>query len=242
MVCGKSNRNISFNQFYIFGYFNSLPPFKLLVILLIVNHRSVTQTSMSYPKILLTIYKTFVGLHLDYGDIIYEKAYNSSFHQKIEYVQYKACLSITGAIRGTSKEKPYDELGLESLQLRRWFRKLCYFMLLNESYANFTNMNLLSIFSNEFHFPYTTRNTENIPLFKIKHNFFKNLFFPSAVIEWNSLDHNTRNVRSSSAFKNNILKFIWPTTNSVFNCKNHRGMKLITRLHVQTDYKTACWP
>ena len=26
MVCGKSNRNISFNQFYIFGYFNSLPP------------------------------------------------------------------------------------------------------------------------------------------------------------------------------------------------------------------------
>ena len=26
MVCGKSNRNINFNQFYIFGYFNSLPP------------------------------------------------------------------------------------------------------------------------------------------------------------------------------------------------------------------------
>ena len=26
MVCGNSNKNISFNQFYIFGYFNSLPP------------------------------------------------------------------------------------------------------------------------------------------------------------------------------------------------------------------------
>ena len=76
---------------------------------------------------LLTIYKTFVRPNLDYGDIIYEKAYNSSFQQKIESVQHNACLTITGAIRGTSKEKLYDELGLESLQLRRSFRKLCYF-------------------------------------------------------------------------------------------------------------------
>ena len=53
---------------------------------------------------LLTIYKTFVRPHLDYSDIIYEKAYNSFFHQKIESVQYNACLEITGAIRGTSKE------------------------------------------------------------------------------------------------------------------------------------------
>ena len=76
---------------------------------------------------LLTIDRTFVRPHLDYGDTIYEKACNSSFHQKTESVQYNACLAITGAIRGTSKEKLYDELGLKSLQLRRWFRKLCYF-------------------------------------------------------------------------------------------------------------------
>ena len=64
----------------------------------------------------LTIYKTFVRPNLGYGDtdIIYEKACNSSFHQKIESIQYIACLAITGAIRGTSKEKLYNELGLES--------------------------------------------------------------------------------------------------------------------------------
>ena len=38
-----------------------------------------------------------------------------------------ACLAITGAIRGTSKEKLYQELGLESLQFRRSFRKLGMF-------------------------------------------------------------------------------------------------------------------
>ena len=35
---------------------------------------------------LLTIYKIFVQPHLNYGDIKYKKAYNSSFHQKIESV------------------------------------------------------------------------------------------------------------------------------------------------------------
>ena len=81
-------------------------------------------------------------------------------------------------------------------------------------------------------FPYTTRNTENIPLFKTKHNFFKNSFFLSAVIEWNNLDLNIGNFRSFNAFKNSILNFIRPTPNNVFKCENHRGIKLITRLCV----------
>ena len=42
----------------------------------------------------------------------------------IESIQHNACLEITGAIRGTSRENIYQELGLESLQLRRWYRKL----------------------------------------------------------------------------------------------------------------------
>ena len=74
---------------------------------------------------LITIYKSFIRPHLDYGDIIYDRAYNSSFHQNIESIQYNAALAITGAIRGTSKEKIYQELGFESLQQRCWYRKLC---------------------------------------------------------------------------------------------------------------------
>ena len=77
---------------------------------------------------LLTIYKCFIRSHLDYGDIIYDQAYNLSFHQKLESIQYNAALALTGAIRGSSREKLYQELGLESLQLRRWYRKLCCFI------------------------------------------------------------------------------------------------------------------
>ena len=67
-----------------------------------------------------TIYKSFIRPHLDYGDIIYDQAYNASFHQKLDSIQYNAALATTGAIRGTSKEKLYDELGLETLEKRRW--------------------------------------------------------------------------------------------------------------------------
>ena len=33
---------------------------------------------------LLTIYKSFIRPHLDYGDVIYDEAYTALFHQKIE--------------------------------------------------------------------------------------------------------------------------------------------------------------
>ena len=64
---------------------------------------------------LITIYKAFLRPHLDYGDILYDQPFNLPFHQKLESVQERACLAITGAMRGTSREKIYQELGLESL-------------------------------------------------------------------------------------------------------------------------------
>ena len=80
------------------------------------------------PRVaLIILYKSFIRPYLDYGDIIYEQAFNSSFQEKLESIQCNASLAITGAIIGTSREKLYNELGLESLHARRWYRKLCYF-------------------------------------------------------------------------------------------------------------------
>ena len=76
---------------------------------------------------LISIHIAFFRPYLDYGDILYDQAYNMSFYHKLESSQYNACLAITGAIQGASKEKLYQELGLESLQLRRLYRKLGMF-------------------------------------------------------------------------------------------------------------------
>ena len=79
-----------------------------------------TKMNLLLPRSsLLTIYKSFVRPHLDYGDVIYDQPNISRLSDKIESVQYNAALAITGAIRGTSKEKLYQELGLESLKDRR---------------------------------------------------------------------------------------------------------------------------
>ena len=76
---------------------------------------------------LTTIYKSFARPHLDYGDMIYDQTINESFHQRIESIQYNAAIAITGAIRGTSSENFYQELGLESLRSRRWLKGEVWF-------------------------------------------------------------------------------------------------------------------
>ena len=78
-------------------------------------------------NVLLTIYKSFIRLCLNCGDILYHQPTNDSFCKKLETVRYNAALAITGAIKGTSQVKLYKELGLESLKLRRKLRRLCTF-------------------------------------------------------------------------------------------------------------------
>ena len=68
---------------------------------------------------LLTIYIWSIRPDLDYRDIIYDQSKNNKLSEKIESIQYNAALAITGAIRGTSSGKLYQELSLESLKERK---------------------------------------------------------------------------------------------------------------------------
>ena len=47
---------------------------------------------------------------------------------KIKSLQHNAALVITGAIRGSSKEKLCQGTGFQYLSSRRWLRKLCHFI------------------------------------------------------------------------------------------------------------------
>ena len=57
---------------------------------------------------LLTIYNTFIHSHLGYADVVYDQYYKS-FHEKLESIQCNAALAVTGAVRGSSTEKLYQE-------------------------------------------------------------------------------------------------------------------------------------
>ena len=119
---------------------------------------------------LVTIFKAVVRPHLNYKNILYNKAFNNSLHGRLESIQYNACLAITGDIRGTSREKLYQELGLELLRL--WYRKLCLF---HKVFKNKHPQYLFHLIPVR-HSSHTSRNIHSIPIFKVKHSLFKNFF------------------------------------------------------------------
>ena len=126
---------------------------------------------------LITIYKSFIRPHLDYGDIVYDRAFNESFHKNLDSIQYNAAIAITGAIRGIYSEKLFQELGLESLKSRRWLRKLCLF------YKMFHNKSPSYLFqiippNNPNNNVYATRSYQSnkISSFKTRHIFSKTPF------------------------------------------------------------------
>ena len=176
---------------------------------------------------LLTIYKAFIRPHLDYGDVIYDKVFNQSFHKRLESVQYNAALAMTGAIRGTNTGKLYEELRLASLQNRHKLRRLGLFY---KIYKDHTPPYLNNLIPQNFQVSYSLRTTNDIPLFRVKYGPFKSSFFPSTIIEWNNLDYHLRNAPSISVFKQNISKFIGLGPNKVYNVHNPSGLKLLTRL------------
>ena len=134
-------------------------------------------------KSLITIYKSFVRPHLDYGDLIYDQPNNESFCQQIESVQYNASLAITGAIKETSRLKLYNEIGLESLKFRQWFRKLCIFCKIKSTgLPSYLFERILK----SSHM-YNTCSLEDVVTLYSRTDIFKYLFFPSTISEWNRL-------------------------------------------------------
>ena len=138
--------------------------------------------------------------HLDHGDVIVHKTCNNSFQQRLQSLQYKASSAITGVVKGSST-KVYQGLGLESLQNRWWFQKLCIiYKIVKENSPKYL-FDLIPSNNNS----YQTRNSQNLVI----PQFF---FFPSALVEWNKLDMDIRNSPLYSTFKNNVLNFSLKTS------------------------------
>ena len=118
---------------------------------------------------------------------------------------------------------------MESLKQRRWFRKLCYFFKITKNQSPRYLFDKIRTTRTACR---TRSNIGNIPRFNVKHNFFKNSFFPSTVIEWNNLDKSIKSSESLALFNKSILQFIRPTTHRTFNCHNPIQIKLIRRLRL----------
>ena len=170
--------------------------------------------------------------HLDYGDIIHDQTYSGSFHRKHKSIQYSVR---SGTIKGTSFESLNQELGLVTLQYKRWYRKLCLF------YKIVSNQSPSYLFD---YIPSTVRtykNAANVSQMKSKHTFLKNSCIPSIIIEWNKLDQDVRNAESPALFRKHLISFIRLKANSIFNVHNAKGTKLLVILrNTNFDITSRC--
>ena len=66
--------------------------------------------------------------------------------------------------------------------------------------------------------------------------FSKKKFFSSTITELNELESNLRSAASLSVFQENLLKFIRPSSNSIFNWHNCKGIKYLPRLSLGLCY------
>ena len=137
-------------------------------------------------------------------------------------------MAITGAIKWTSQLKIYNELGLESLEVRRWFRRYCVsFKIKTTQIPKY----LYELLPTESH-TYNTRNTEIVETYYSRTDLFKYSFFFYVTVEWNKLDINLLKAKYFLIFRNSLPEIERPIQNSAYNIHDPLGIKYLPRIRL----------
>ena len=146
---------------------------------------------------------------------------------KLESVQYSAALAVTGAWRGTLREKLFDELGVGYFNLHRRSRRLVLlYKILNILKPDYTRIPI-SLLSELFYSP-----CENNVVGQIcaRSTSYKTSFYPHCLSEWNKVDHEIRLSPSVSSFRNKFLSLIRSPAKPVFSSLYPKGLEILTQL------------
>ena len=134
--------------------------------------------------------------------------------KKLESLQYQAGLSVTGMWQGTNRDRVYEELGWESLHLRRWFRRLTVFY---KIMTGLTPQYLRDPVPPQRSHLYGTSSTNDLHPMRCKTQRFQNSFYPNAVNCWNDIGPDIRKLDTLNRFKSTLNGIIRPTCKSIFN-------------------------
>ena len=205
---------------YIFQAFDCNPPHDVRAVFLDLSkafdrvwHDGLIYKLQLYgvSGLLLTLFKSFLT------------------NRKIESVQYSAALAVTGAWRGTSRDKLYNELGWESLDNRRWYRRLTLFYKVSKNHTpDYTRDPIPPLHQSE----YSLRNQQVTGQLRPRTERFKSSFYPSCLMEWSKLSHLIRASPTIASFKSKLLVLIRPTAKSVYGIHDPVGLSYLTQLRV----------
>ena len=147
-------------------------------------------------------------------------------------VQYNSLLVIIGAIKGTSRDRSYRELSLESLAERRWSRKIIFFHkifnglspLFLLAYISYCGKSLSNKMANQ----------KKLRQFSTRPKISEPSSFPYWVEEWNNRRGDLRKIESTVQFKTKTTSFIRTEENLICKIHDTNDIKLLNclRLHI----------
>ena len=144
----------------------------------------------------------------------------NSLMEKLERVQYNVAMAITGTWRGTNRSKLNEELGWESLNDRRWSRRLIQFYKIHNNLTlQYLRDHLPPLGSSLYRVrhPYRYRNIY------CNSSSYQNSFYPNTIRLWNNLDTELHERKSLETFKKCITSVMNPPQKSLFHIYNPRG-------------------
>ena len=161
--------------------------------------------------------------------MVYDYPGNATFIQKLESVQYNASLVITDCFCGTSKDKLYSELGIESLADRQFYRRLiAFYKIVNKKAPQYLTNYLLS----QDLASINLRRSPAIYPLNARTEHYRNSFFPYCISQWNNLGSRIKNRSSIATFKRAVLDFIHPNPKPYFKTNRFSGFVFLTWLRV----------
>ena len=123
---------------------------------------------------LFIICKSFVRHHLEYRDILYDQPNNKCLCKKMRLFNTMLVWPLT--VPSKAHLKLNNELGLESFEFRRWFRKLCLFYKIKKNGLPEYLFNMIPQSNHQQALIYTFYTSANwtLPLFEIYAKFYFN--------------------------------------------------------------------
>ena len=153
-------------------------------------------------KTLTTMYTSFIRPGLEYGSIVFCNCTDTE-DEILESVQRRAFKIITGGIVRTPTNNLYDEIGMETLKVRRDRNVLLFFFKIIHNMVPSYLQELKPEKQKPGRYMFRTKNDLVEPEWRITK--YRKSFLPFATSLWNSLDVNTRQITNYESFKDTLM-------------------------------------
>ena len=174
------------------------------------------------------MFKMHVRSCIDYCIQVFGPSLNSTQIDKLDKLQYRAARITTMAMKFTSKQKVFIDLGWECIEKRIEYLSLCLF---HKIHIHETRSQIRQCLPPVNQYPNFTRSNKHYSTYPETNTDFCNSFFPKISTLWNNLPFEMRN-KDMIDFKMELGAQIKPYKNKLLSIGSRFGNSIHTQLRL----------